>query len=200
MDDVAKFLCETLEEAMDKQDDILWYLRDWDENKLKLWVVAGFALRPYIRNDREVLARVLRCACDADACGGEEDFINTCVHFNDPPGTECYLNHDFIREVVKAAPEMLIKSPILFGEKFFAHGEISSPHCPCWGTFLDEFGRLPRDGQQVIINYFIYMQSEFGSDEDDEEPDFFTNRLNECYRVSGLTGGDDQYFQENCKG
>ena len=137
----------------------------------------------------------MRCCCDADACGGEVDYMNTCQSFCDDP----YENSDFVRELIKAAPEMLIKSPDRFGVELFS--QFCNPYRSTWSDCLDEFRQLKQKDQQIIINYLSYelqCHSHEGAETEEEDEILQLDRkaLQDCLSLSGIKEGDPQYFYE----
>ncbi|MCL2119844.1 MAG: hypothetical protein FWH27_15615 [Planctomycetaceae bacterium] len=205
MDDYKKdFLCDYLEDSMDKQDHLPWEKRDWDLDKLRSYMACCFALPYFVKNDHEVLARMLRCFCDAESGGVQEDLIRACEAFSDDP----YHDTVFIGETVKVAAEMLKKSPMWFGTRLFACVVFRSGSKP---FFLNAFESLEKqEDQQIIVDFLTYklecyspekQKSQFMSEEQCAELQRkYIDTLNECLQISGLEKGNGDFFWESIQG
>ena len=181
-------LCRILEESTDVQDDIPWYNREWNQMKLNAYLAACIALQYQINHkDREMLARILRCFCDSESGGVQFDLVRACEAYSDNP----YEDEMFVSEVVKAAPEMLKKSPWCFGSGMFIC-LLYSQHIK-WTYFIQTFKTLNRDEQQVIVDYLTYREED---ENDEEEKEDYQILLVDCLKASGIEKGDSQFFRE----
>jgi len=187
-DYVQDFFCEYLEYSVDKQDHLIWSQRDWDSDKLRSYMACCFALPFFVKNDLKVLARMLRCFCDAESGGVQVSLISACESFCPNP----YDNEDFIREIVKASPEMLKKSPKWFADYFFPG--VYVPDKPSRLFFYEAFTSLEKKEQQVIIDF---MQYDLERNPEKEDLEYHQTRLKvmtECLRLSGLQEGNSLFF------
>jgi len=192
MDDYKKeFFCEYLEDSMDKQDHLTWSARDWDPDKLRSYMACCFALPYFVRNDREVLTRMLCCLCDAESGGVQTTLISACEAYCENP----YENDIFILEVVKVAPEMLKRSVIYFGRELFQY---MLNHCVndiSHKLYLSALTGLETiEEKQVIIDFLVYLTEQYPIDGSDNEK--YHKLLADSLHVTGLKGGNSKYFNE----
>ena len=154
MNSTQEWLCRILEETTDRQDDIRWFDRNWDYKDWRAWIACCFALPFYIKGERDVLARVLRCFCDAESGGSQHSLIEACEAFCERP----YGDEVFIHEVVKAAPVMLKVSPIFFGEFFCPLIMHNNNFDIAEQYFLNALENLPtKEEQQTIIVLLCHL-------------------------------------------
>lgn len=183
-----EWLCKILEESTDIQEGVPWHERDWDQAKLNAYIASCLALKYYIQNDKDVLARMLRCFCDSESGGVQFELATACEAYTENP----YEDERFVNEVLKAAPEMLKKSPKWFGDTVFTR--LFYPYTTKWTYFLQTFKNLDRSEQQIIIDYLTYLQEELG---DPDNCDNYQKDLDDCVKESGIAKGDSQYFHEH---
>ena len=174
-------LCQILEETTDRQDHLRWWERDWDYKDIRAWIACCVALPLCIQGEREVLARALRCYCDAESRGSQCYLKLACEAFCDDP----YDNEIFILELVKAAPEMLKRSAYFFGGEMFQGflnccvDEIPRKH---YFSALSSLETI--DEKQVIIDYLVYLTEEYPIGISDHEK--YHTLLAESLQVTGL--------------
>jgi hypothetical protein len=191
MNGKQEWLCQTLEETTDRQENLRWSYRVWDFKDWRTWLACCYALEYYVKNNREVLARMLRCLCDTEGDGSQNICISVCEAYCDKP----YDNEIFILEVVRAAPEMLKRSAIFFGEEMF-QGLLN--HCVYdipRKYYLSALSSLETiEEKQVIIDFLVYLTEEYPTDGSDNEK--YHKLLAESLQVTGLKGGNSLYFND----
>lgn len=186
MDKPQDLMCRLLEQSTDRQDDVLWYEREWDQEKLDIYIVCCLALRHYIDNNREVLARMLRCFCDAEAGEIQYELISACQAYC----TDYFNDKAYVSEIVKAAPEMLIKSPIWFGGEYFQR--VLNNYDTTKTYFLEALKLLrTTSDQQVIVDFLVYLTEKYPVDKYGEEYNII---LADSLDVTGLSSGNSEYF------
>jgi len=187
MNATQELLCEILEETTDRQDHLPWWEREWDIKDLRSWLVCCIALPFYIKGERDVLARALKCYCDAESRGSQHQLTSACEAFCERP----YGNETYIQEIVKAAPVMLRTSPINYGEifqTFITHEQALRQTDTYFLTALQNLET--QEEKQTIIDFIVYQIEKYPDDET------FQITLDNCLKVTGLTGGSSQYFNE----
>lgn len=190
MNATQEMLCEILEETTDRQDHLRWWEREWDIKDFRSWLVCCIALPFFIKGEREVLARALKCLCDSESRGTQNKLINACEAFCEHP----YENEIFILEVVKAAPEMLKRSANFFGSMFqgllnYCVDDISRKH---YISALDSLETI--EEKQVIIDFLVYLTEQYPIDGSDNEK--YHKLLADSLHVTGLQGGSSLYFND----
>ena len=185
MNSKQKWLCEILEACKDDQDHLPWWKRDWDQIKIYGYIAASFAMQKYLEHDREVLARILRCFCDADAGGIQHGLLDACESFCENPRE----NEDYISEVTKAAPEMLKKSPVFYGD--FVFGMVPFTDTIRWNYFINTFQSLSVEEKQIIVDYLAYTT------ENSPENSDYKASYEACLSISGLEKGNSRFFWES---
>ena len=185
------WICHLLEQSVDDNDTLPWYKREWYLNKIAGYRACCFALLSYIRNDSEVLSRILRCFCDADGDEVQYSLVHTCEAFCDSP----YTNQDYINSVVNAAPEMLKVSPIWFGGHIFQAILNLYDDGDCKTFFMQSLRTLNKVGQQIIVDFITYLTEEYTPEKcPNSYDDKYDRVLADCLTESGLPSGSSQYF------
>lgn len=181
-------LCEILEESVDRQDNIAYDEREWNPDKLNAYCAACIALELDPNHDPEILARMLRCFCDAESGGVQQTLVSACLYFCEEP----YDDDVFVAEMIKAAPVMLKRSPDCFG------GLMMTPMITAKAIRKPEavkvFQSLSKEERQVIIDYWTYELEE--NSDDPHYKEFFATGLKDWLAVSGLKGGNSKYFKK----
>ena len=191
MNSTQKWLCEILEESTDRQDHLPWWERDWDYKDWRAWIACCFALPFYIKGEREVLVRALRCFCDAESGGSQTSLADACAAFCDNP---CE-NETFITEVVNASPEMLRRAPYFFGGKIFQGVLNHIANCKSSRLlFISAICNLNSlDEKQTIVDYLVYLTEKYPVS---KYGDKYNTILADCLKATNLSGGDSSWAKK----
>lgn len=188
---MREWLCETLEETTDKQEQLRWFEREWDFKDWRTWMACCYGLAQYVKNNRVVLARMLRCLCDTESGGSQNIFITVCEAYCDHP----YDDEVFISEVVKAAPEMLKRSANFFGGVFqdlLNHCIYDIPR----QHYLSALSSLETmEEKQSIIDFLVYLTQEYPI-VDGTDHEKYHKLLADSLHATGLQGGNSIFFND----
>lgn len=180
-------LCEILEESTDRQDDVFVWDRDWNPDKVNAFQASCIGLIQEPNHEPALLARMLRCFCDAESGGMQNLLRMACELFCSDP----YDDAAFVSEVIKAAPEMLKRSPEYFGG-FMMSPMITAESIKNPGA-AKVFQSLSQEERQVVIDYWTFRLEKCG---DPNYIEFYTNGLNAWLAASGLKEGNSKYFRK----